>query len=249
MRSPFPITKNTMVASEVINVLAFVLFCFIGTMHEWAIAIAVYCLRTILITAVVHRLLSHRAFKTHRWIEYVCSFFAMAGSHSSVISWVAVHRQHHRYSDKEKDPHSPKYSSIFDIHFRLLSNSPDIRYVPDLLRSKFHLWCHQWHWMIAIVCITLLYLLDPMSILYVWFVPWAMGWFASNLINSLNHSKVGYSPYNTDDQSNNNLLTGYVTMGEGWHNNHHNAPASPKFGERWWELDVGWWFIKLIRIK
>jgi stearoyl-CoA desaturase (delta-9 desaturase) len=107
MSSPFAITKNTMIASEVISVMAFVLFCFIGTLSEWAISITIYCVRTILVTAVVHRMLTHKAFKTHKWIEYICTFFAVAGSHSSAITWVAVHRQHHRYSDKEKDPHSP----------------------------------------------------------------------------------------------------------------------------------------------
>jgi stearoyl-CoA desaturase (delta-9 desaturase) len=69
------------------------------------------------------------------------------------------------------------------------------------------------------------------------------------LVNSLNHLNVGYRNHNTKDFSNNHLFTGYLVAGEGWHNNHHNDPANPKFGEKWWEIDLGWWFIKLIRSR
>jgi stearoyl-CoA desaturase (delta-9 desaturase) len=220
---------------------------FVGTSNEWLIALTIVFVRIVLTTSVLHRKISHRAFETPKWLEYSLATLCVAGGHTSVITWVAVHRQHHRFSDLPKDPHSPKHRSAIGIHFQRVSSPPSLLYAPDLLRSKFYIASHKWHWLISIVVISILYLIDPMSIIYAWFTPFFLGWHIGCLVNSLNHLKIGYRNYNTKDQSNNHFLTGYLAAGEGWHNNHHNNPANPKFGEKWWELDVGWWFIKLIK--
>jgi stearoyl-CoA desaturase (delta-9 desaturase) len=249
MQKIFELNYKSAMIFQIIATLCFLYLLYAGTLSQWLIALSVYFVRIIITSSILHRKISHRAFNTHKWLEYSLATLGVVGGHSSVITWVAVHRQHHRYPDVEKDPHSPKYNNILKIHFQRISEMPSMMYVPDLVRSKFYVASHQWHWLIGLAFIFVLYLIDPMAVIYAWFVPLFIHWHAGCLVNSLNHLNTGYRNYDTKDQSNNHFLTGYLAAGEGWHNNHHNAPASPQFGERWWELDVSWWFIKLIRVK
>jgi stearoyl-CoA desaturase (delta-9 desaturase) len=232
---------------QIILVLSFIYFLFLGTWQEWCIIGAVYIIRSILNTVMLHRYLSHKSFKLHKWVEYLLTFLAAGGSNTSAIFWVAIHRKHHRYPDKIEDPHSPLNTSIFRIYTRTTGSGISIGYATDIIRSKFHMWCHNWHWAICLIVIALCYVIDPRSIFYIWLVPNFLAWLNGSSVNGLNHLKVGYRNHNTNDQSNNLLLTGYLCTGEGWHNNHHNEPARANFGEKWWELDPGWWVIKLIK--
>jgi stearoyl-CoA desaturase (delta-9 desaturase) len=158
-----------------------------------------------------------------------------------------VHRKHHRFSDQKKDPHSPKNISFVKIHTRSMEESVELAYATDILRSKFYIWCHINHWLICGSIMAILLIIDPRAVLYIWLVPNFIQWYLGGLVNYMNHTKFGYRNYNTDDISNNNPLTGYFMMGEGWHNNHHAEPGNPRFGHKWYEFDIGWWFIKLIK--
>ncbi len=82
--------------------------------------------------------------------------------------------------------------------------------------------------------------------IYAYFVPTLFVWHAGSFINSVNHT-LGYKNFETKDNSKNNLVTGYLISGEGWHNNHHAKASDPQFGKRWWEFDLGWQIIKLVR--
>jgi stearoyl-CoA desaturase (delta-9 desaturase) len=136
---------------------------------------------------------------------------------------------------------------------RLLSGKgmfekPNIGYATDFLRSKFHLTLFNYFWLFNIMFSVVLYLIDPMAVLYAWLVPAVLVWHGGASINSLGHSKFGYRNYSTNDNSTNNIITGFLVGGEGWHNNHHAQPANPKFGHKWWEFDLGWQIIKLVRL-
>lgn len=247
--NPFSLTTPSIILYQIIITVSFLVWIYVGTLTEWCIALSVYFVRACLASSVVHRGIAHRAFQMPKWLEYFLSSLSLAGGNASVITWVAVHREHHRFSDTEKDPHSPKYKSVLSIHLRTLSKPPDIRYVLDIVRSKFYIFAHNWHWLFGLVVVVILYLIDPRAVFYAWFVPNFIQWHAGSLVNSLNHSNFGYRNYNTSDQSINNPITGYLAFGEGWHNNHHNNPSSSRFGEKWWEWDIGWWLIKLIQTK
>lgn len=249
MQKIFELTHRSVMIFQIIATISFLYLLFFGTTIEWIIALIIYFTRMTITSSILHRKISHKAFDTNKWLEYILTTLSVGGGHSSVITWVAVHREHHRFSDLPRDPHSPRYQSVLKIHFQRISSQPALMYVPDLLRSKFYIASHKWHWLIGITFISILYLIDPMSVIYAWFVPLFLHWHAGCLINSLNHLNIGYRNHDTKDQSNNHFLTGYLAAGEGWHNNHHKDPSNPKFGEKWWEIDAGWWLTKLIRSR
>ena len=246
----FSLTATTSRYYRYCLLIVFVGFIFIGTTEQWLIALGVYLFKGLLGTSVVHRCLTHKSFTMHKWIEYPLAALSLAGTASSVLGWVAVHREHHRYSDTEKDPHSPVHMPWYHVQF-MKWKDPDrpvnILYAADLLKVKFYRDLHNYHWLLAFGPALILFFIDPLAPLYAWFVPVYISIQAGVSVNSFNHMSFGYRNFNTNDNSHNNFITGIICLGEGWHNNHHKDPANPNFGSRWWEFDIGYQFCRLIR--
>lgn len=244
-----PSTK-TLTIYQIVAHLVLLYALITGTLLSWILSILVYfLLATIGGTVTYHRLLSHKSFVTSKWFEWIGTLCGTIGGNGSSIAWVAVHREHHRFTDTERDPHSPHWQNLFRIQFASMLEEPKLRYVPDLLRSKFHLWTHKNYWLINIIYVTIVYaVFGAKGVVFGYFVPTLLVWHAGSAINTVNHL-WGYRTNNTRDKSTNNLLTGILVSGEGWHNNHHAHPADAKFGRKWWEIDIGWWIIKLARKK
>lgn len=243
----FTVSKKTLIAYQIVAHICFIAFIVYGTYWQWLISIGLYFLLSVVGgTVTYHRLLSHRSFDSPTWFTYLGTILGSIGGNGSSIAWVAIHREHHRFTDKEKDPHNPHINGFFKVQFLSMLDTPNLRYVPDLLKSKFHVWVHNYYWLLNLIYITLLIIVDPFSIVYAYFVPTLLVWHAGSLINTLNHT-LGYRLFSTTDRSTNHVLTGFLVGGEGWHNNHHMNPANPKFGQKWWELDLGYLFIKLVR--
>lgn len=243
----FTLTRNSLVVFQILAHLSFFILLYYGTLAQWAIAVGLYLFfATIGGTVTYHRLLTHRSFKAPKWFEYFGTVVGSIGGGGSSLGWVAVHREHHKFTDVEKDPHSPWYKGFFRVQFMSMFEVPNIRYIPDLLRSKFHMWMHHYYWLVNLIYITLICLLDPFAIIYAYFVPTLFVWHAGSFTNTVNHS-LGYQNFDTGDRSTNNLITGYLIAGEGWHNNHHARASDPQFGKKWWEFDLGWQVIKLVR--
>ena len=190
-----------------------------------------------------HRLLSHNSYNSPKWFYYLgtlCGFYGLTGS---PIAWAAVHREHHRYTDKELDPHSPLHKSFISIQWLSMFETPKVRYVPDLLKDKFQVFLHKNYFYIhACIAITFL-LIDPFMLVYLYLVPAAILWNAGSFINTLTHM-FGYRNYDTKDNSKNLFLLGFLMWGEGWHNNHHASPTNSQFGKKWWEIDIGGFLIR-----
>lgn len=214
--------------------------------YHWAAAIAVYFIGGTSITVTYHRLLSHKAWVAPRWFEIVGTLFSTYIAVGSSIGWVATHRQHHRYTDKHGDPHSPNTQPWWRVQWFSMFEPVNVKYAVDLLRDKFHLTIHQKYFHIHVSIGLILLLFDPFAVVYLYLVPAALVWNAGSAINTLNH-KLGYRNYETKDNSTCSFLTGYLVFGEGWHNNHHADPASEKFQRKWWEFDLGYQVIKLVR--
>ncbi len=243
----FNASRTSLIVYQVLAYLSLIVFVFYGTFEQLLIAIGLYFFfATIGGTVTYHRLLSHRSFECPKWFEYFGTIIGCIGGSGSSLAWVAIHREHHRFTDQEKDPHSPLFKSIFRVQFLSMMEEPNPRYVLDLLRSKFHYKMHQYYWMPNLIYIAFLYWLDPFAVIYAYFVPTLFVWHAGSFINSVNHT-LGYKNFETKDNSKNNLVTGYLISGEGWHNNHHAKASDPQFGKKWWEFDLGWQIIKLVR--
>jgi stearoyl-CoA desaturase (delta-9 desaturase) len=140
----------------------------------------------------------------------VCETVMLSGS---AIAWVAIHREHHKHSDTEKDPHSPVFKGYWRVHFMSMFVKPKIKHAVDLIRSPFYKFQHQYYFTINIVYALILFLLDPFAIIYAWLVPAALVWNAGSLIVSFSHK---------EGKATDNALLGLLTFGEGWHKTHHD---------------------------
>ncbi len=247
MKNIFRLTEKSILINKYILLSGFLLLIYYGTLTHWLIAISVYIAKGLMGTAVIHRGLSHKAFKMNKWVEKVLAGIALLGTNATVISWVAVHRQHHRFSDSKGDLHSPQIYPYWDVQLMKLREPPDLAYAVDLIRQPYYAWLYRWHWAVSYSIALILFLIDPMLLLCGWLAPNFIQSHAGTTVNALNHVKFGYRNFDTKDCSHNNWITGIICLGEGWHNNHHKDPANPNFGVKWWEFDLGYQFTKLIR--
>jgi sn-1 stearoyl-lipid 9-desaturase len=197
-----------------------------------------------------HRLLTHRGYRTPKWVEYfltVCATLALEGG---PIFWVATHRIHHQHSDKEGDPHSPidgKWWSHMGWILMGKSMHHDTttlsRYVPDLAKDKFHVWITKYHYVPMIVLgVVLLAIGGWKLVLWGVFLRTVIGLHSTWLVNSATHS-WGTRRYKTRDLSTNSWWVALLSFGEGWHNNHHAHPTSARHGLAWYEVDFNWYGI------
>jgi stearoyl-CoA desaturase (delta-9 desaturase) len=220
-----------------------------GNITHYMLAILVFFFTgSIGMSGTYHRLLSHKSYVCPKWWEYFGTLMGTIGGTGSSIAWCAVHREHHRFTDTPKDPHSPSHLPWWHIQFFSMFHRPVPKYAADLLRSNFHLNMHKYYWTIHSVYGLLCYLIDPFAVVYLWLFPSFILWHAGSFINTLSHT-LGWQDHNTGDTSTNHWLTGICMWGEGWHNNHHNSPQNYRFGEKWYQLDVTARVIELLGFK
>ena len=202
------------------------------------------------VTLGYHRLLAHKSFQLPRWLA---RFFATCGALSAEygpITWVGLHRQHHKHSDKALDPHNSKrglmWSHIGWMFFRVPGEKRVRRYAGDLRKDPYYVWLDKWFIVLQILLGFFLYSLGglafvlwgiPLRLVLVYHVTW--------LVNSANH-KWGNRNYVTEDNSTNNKWVAALTFGEGWHNNHHAFPSSAKQGLLPGQIDLTWYHIVLL---
>jgi stearoyl-CoA desaturase (delta-9 desaturase) len=197
-----------------------------------------------------HRVFSHN---THpnlpRWKENILLFFGTLSGQGSSITWSAIHRgYHHRSSDTERDLHSPKHGiwhAFFGWATKITEANPvvNLKYAGPILRRSNHLWFHQWQmWILWCTPLAIAIFNWKLSLAAVC-LPTALCLLQDNLVNVFGHKRaiIGYRNFNTQDNSHNNILLGYLGWGQGWHNNHHHDPSSYDFGSsvsgRWYEFD------------
>lgn len=201
-----------------------------------------------------HRLLTHRGFKTYKWMEYLLTIFATLSLEGGPFFWVAIHRVHHQNADKEGDPHSPRDGGFWAhvgwiISGRSMTNhSPELLpYVPDLRKDKFHTWISNWHWVpLTALAVILMLAGGPVYVLWCIFFRTVFGLHSTWLVNSATHM-WGSRRFLTSDTSRNSFWVAIFSFGEGWHNNHHAHPQCARHGLRWYEVDVNWYVIRALR--
>jgi len=198
-----------------------------------------------------HRLLTHRGYKTPKWVEYFLTFCATLALEGGPIFWVATHRIHHQYSDEDGDPHSPRDGKWW-AHMGWILTGKSMhhdtttlaRYVPDLAKDKFHVWITKYHYVPLIVLGLILFAIGGLPCL-LWgiFLRTVVGLHATWMVNSITHT-WGSRRFATKDMSTNNWwVATFFTWGEGWHNNHHAHPVSARHGIAWYEIDLNWYGI------
>ena len=208
-------------------------------------------LRALGLTLIFHRYLAHRAFKMNRAARFVWSFIATAAMQKGPLWWAGHHVNHHRFADRDGDPHSPMVSGVYYAHIgwflndtkhdRVETTNPVIR---DFSRVSELAWLEKYFFVPPLALAVTMFLIGGM--------PWLVWGFclptmtlahATFAINTVNHM-FGSRRFETVDESRNNIVTAVFAVGEGWHNNHHRYQRAARNGFYWWEFDPTWYVIR-----
>jgi fatty-acid desaturase len=219
-----------------------------------------------------HRLLTHRGLVCPKWLERTFVVLGVCCVQDTPARWVSVHRLHHQHSDQPNDPHSPLASFVWGHISWLMVEASELaklriyeRYAKDILADRFYRSLERrWRWVYLVLASWVVFFtagfvaasvagdaapeaLRVGGSFLVWgvFLRTVLVWHITWSVNSLAHV-WGSQRYATGDSSRNNLFVGYISNGEGWHNNHHADPRSARHGHAWWELDVTWLTIRLL---
>ena len=202
-----------------------------------------------------HRLLTHRSLQVPKGLEYAIALIGSLALQGGPIFWVAGHRRHHTYTeDINKDPYSAKRGFWWSHMGWLLYKRPEFfeyesnrKFAPDLAKDGFYRWLDRYYLLLQIPLGVGLYLLGGWSfVIYGLFLRAVLLWHSTWLINSASHI-TGYRSHDSDDNSRNLWWAAILTYGEGWHNNHHAYPNVAKAGWKWWEIDLTWWVILILK--
>jgi stearoyl-CoA desaturase (delta-9 desaturase) len=224
------------------------------------VALLLYFLRMFAITGFYHRYFSHKAFKTHRFWQFIFGAMGNASVQRGPLWWAAHHRHHHRYADQEQDVHSPSLHGFWWSHIGWLTSKVNFptqyKYVAEWAKYPELRWLNRFDTVIPILLAVGLYIFGELlehfapylgtngmqMLVWGFFISTTVLFHATVTINSFDHM-YGSRRYNTPDTSRNNALLALITLGEGWHNNHHHFAVSARQGFFWWEIDITYYFL------
>lgn len=215
-----------------------------------ALAIALYYVRMFGVTGGYHRYFSHRTYRTSRAFQLFLAVLAQSSVQKGALWWAAHHRDHHKHSDTAQDPHSYRNYGFWYSHvgWILSSETEETNFdrISDMARYPELRWLNKWHVVPGVALAVALFLIGGWPAL-VWgfFVSTTLCWHGTFTINSLSHI-WGKRRYDTTDDSKNNPVLAIVTMGEGWHNNHHYYPRSVRQGFHWWQIDMTYYVLRAL---
>jgi len=220
------------------------------TSEALVLGLALYVLRIFAIGAGYHRYFAHRAFRTSRFFQFGLAVLSLTSAQRGILWWAAKHRRHHLHADTDADLHSPVQSGFLYAHvgwvFVSRNDATDYELVRDLARYKELLWLDRHSYLPLAALAVLTWLIAGWPGLIIGFCWSTVAvWHVTFSINSLAHL-IGRRRYVTPDQSRNNWLLALLTMGEGWHNNHHAYQASARQGFRWWEYDPTYYMLCIL---
>ena len=226
-------------------------------------AVVMYLIRMFAITGIYHRYFSHKAYKTSRVGQFIFGVLGASAVQRGPIWWAANHRHHHVHSDKPEDLHSPVQHGFFQSHVGWFltprGKSPDLKFVRDLMKYPELRWLDRFDIVVPVLLGVGMFLLGVLledvapelgttgwqMLVWGFVISTVVCYHGTYTINSLSHV-FGRQRYRTGDTSRNNFILALVTLGEGWHNNHHYYPNSARQGFYWWEIDITYYVLKVL---
>lgn len=199
-----------------------------------------------------HRFLAHGAFKTYRPVEVFLMFCGIITTVGSPMAWTIVHRIHHIHTDTDKDPHSPQGIGVWKAWFGVWNTDgyrQAGRVSRALRRDPLYTATHKYYFHILALWVLFLFaVFGWQGVVFVYAMPAVLSLHSANGIIVIPHvhGYINHDLTKKGDTSRNSWIANLMTMGEGWHNNHHAHPSRWNTRERWWEWDVPAQVIKLI---
>jgi stearoyl-CoA desaturase (delta-9 desaturase) len=214
------------------------------------LAAALYVARMLVLSAGYHRYFAHRSYKTSRAFQLVLAFAGGTCTQRGALWWASIHRQHHQHADQPGDVHSPVRDGLFWSHLGWILSKRHEQTRHDLVRDFARFpelrWLDRHHFVPSWALLFVLLATGGWwAVVWGSFVSSVVLWHCTFSINSLAHA-FGTRRYRTDDDSRNNAWLALVTMGEGWHNNHHHYRASARLGFTRWEVDCTYYLLKAL---
>ena len=224
------------------------------------VALVLYLIRMFAITGFYHRYFSHKAFKTNRFWQFVFAVIGNASVQRGPLWWASHHRHHHRFADRDNDVHSPLRHGFWWSHIGWLTDPANFatrwEYVKDWAKFPELVWLDRFDKVVPILLGLTLFGVGEIlartsphlgtngAQLVIWgfFISTVILFHGTCTINSLSHL-FGWRRYVTRDTSRNNPILAIITLGEGWHNNHHHYPISTRQGFFWWEYDITYYLL------
>jgi stearoyl-CoA desaturase (delta-9 desaturase) len=228
-----------------------------------SVCLTLYVVRMFAITAGFHRLFAHRSYKTGRIFQFLIAFAGTASYQKGPLWWSAHHRRHHLHTDTERDPHSPITRTLWESHVGWFltreSQATDRKLISNLLKYRDLRLLDRFYSLPPFILAVSAFLLGAALERYapglgtsgwqmlVWgfFISTVLLYHGTFTVNSLAHI-FGSRRFATVDNSRNNLFVALITLGEGWHNNHHHYPSSERQGLYWWEIDVSHYTLRAL---
>ncbi len=207
------------------------------------------------VTVFLHRCQSHKALTLNPFVAHFFRFWLWLTTGMVTKEWVAIHRKHHAKCETDNDPHSPKIKGVNEVLWRGTELYRSSSKNSELIKKYGHGTPDDWleknlysrfSWQgVAIMLITD-FLLFGVTGVAIWTIQ--MMWipfFAAGVINGIGHY-IGYRNFKTPDESRNIIPIGILIGGEELHNNHHSFATSPRLSSKWYEFDIGWFYIRLL---
>jgi stearoyl-CoA desaturase (delta-9 desaturase) len=226
-------------------------------------AVALYFVRMFAVTGVFHRYFSHKTYSTSRFGQFLLALWTGTTVQRGALWWAYHHRHHHQHSDDPEDAHSPHVHGFWWAHIGWITsrrNFPtDYSKIKDLAKYPELVWLNRFDIVVPVLFATSLFLLGSYletaapalgtsgGQLLVWgfFISTTVLFHGTASINSFTHL-WGNRRFNTTDDSRNSFILALITLGEGWHNNHHRYQSSTRNGFYWWEIDPTYYGLKLL---
>ena len=236
-----------------------------ATWFDWALCAFLYFFRMFWVTGGYHRYFSHKSYRTSRFFQFIIAFMAQTSAQKGALWWAAHHRHHHRHSDTPEDPHSMKLYGFWYSHVGWIVGpdykETDYKTIGDYAKYPELVWLNKYYLvpplMLAIGVTALgawvnggsaalMFTHHGLSTLFIgFFLSTVILYHGTFSINSIMH-KFGNQRYESGDESKNSLWLALLTLGEGWHNNHHYYEVASRQGFFWWEIDITWYILKMM---
>ena len=233
---------------QVFTVLGFMLlFTGIISINWYIVLISWFLIGPVGVGVGFHKLFSHRQFVTWKPVEYTLAILGTLSAYAPILFWVSNHQLHHRISDTEKDVSSPIQHGFLESFFTYRMRKSVTRKIHlknfcsrAIIADKFLMFLSK-HFIVLIWTVMLILMLSGYGLLFnLFLLPVLIEHTRTNVVSSLSHMDIpfSYRNYETKDNSQNNIIIGILSMGFGWHNNHHHNPRQKHNRVKWWELDV-----------